>query len=328
MSQTTLRRPTCCTTSTRCVWRSTRCRQSSASSCRTCLEIHRRLLTRHRCERFAGVVRTEQNSIGGRSYNPCSAAFVPPPPSDLWHVPHRPLRTVNYPAPDLAAAKAWWTAALGIDRVLRRALLRRLRGRGYELGLTPACRPERGVMTYWAWRTPDAALAHLLERRPADAARSGHRGRRGDRGLGAVARHACRRDRGGRSQNPHFAVAGRQRGSVRATRQAPIASGSSSHSASEVPTRAHWVAGQRLLEQRRHRARLVQPARRVLQRRDRARAPPTRSAGRSRGRSPAPTRAGPRRTRRPAIIGMATENRAWPHSAAVIFHRRRRTRRC
>ncbi len=43
-------------------------------------EIHRRLLTRTRHEHIAGVIRTEQNWIGGSSYNPCSAAFVPPPP--------------------------------------------------------------------------------------------------------------------------------------------------------------------------------------------------------------------------------------------------------
>jgi Fic family protein len=40
--------------------------------------IHRALLTGTRQEEWAGVVRTEQNWIGGS--NPCSAAFVPPPP--------------------------------------------------------------------------------------------------------------------------------------------------------------------------------------------------------------------------------------------------------
>jgi Fic family protein len=43
-------------------------------------EIHRRLLTGTRHEHIAGVIRDEQNWIGGSSYNPCSAAFVPPPP--------------------------------------------------------------------------------------------------------------------------------------------------------------------------------------------------------------------------------------------------------
>ena len=32
---------------------------------------------------IGGVVRTVQNWIGGSSYNPCSAAFVPPPPGSL-----------------------------------------------------------------------------------------------------------------------------------------------------------------------------------------------------------------------------------------------------
>lgn len=33
---------------------------------------------------YGGVIREEQNWIGGSSYNPCSAAFVPPPPE---HIP-------------------------------------------------------------------------------------------------------------------------------------------------------------------------------------------------------------------------------------------------
>lgn len=44
------------------------------------LEIHRRLMAGTRLETHAGVVRADQNWIGGSSYNPCSAAFVPPPP--------------------------------------------------------------------------------------------------------------------------------------------------------------------------------------------------------------------------------------------------------
>ena len=44
------------------------------------LNIHRRLLSGSRLTHFGGVVRVEQNWIGGSSYNPCAAAFVPPPP--------------------------------------------------------------------------------------------------------------------------------------------------------------------------------------------------------------------------------------------------------
>jgi Fic family protein len=47
------------------------------------LEIHRHLLRGTRIETQAGQIRTTQNWIGGSSYNPCSAAFVPPPPEDV-----------------------------------------------------------------------------------------------------------------------------------------------------------------------------------------------------------------------------------------------------
>jgi Fic family protein len=44
------------------------------------LEIHRRLLAGTRMEEHGGRLRDQQNWIGGSDYNPCSAAFVPPPP--------------------------------------------------------------------------------------------------------------------------------------------------------------------------------------------------------------------------------------------------------
>jgi Fic family protein len=44
------------------------------------LGIHERLLAGTLLDRHAGQFREEQNWIGGSSYNPCSAAFVPPPP--------------------------------------------------------------------------------------------------------------------------------------------------------------------------------------------------------------------------------------------------------
>jgi Fic family protein len=43
------------------------------------LEIHRRLMGGTRLEQHAGKLREQQNWIGGSSYNPCSAIFVPPP---------------------------------------------------------------------------------------------------------------------------------------------------------------------------------------------------------------------------------------------------------
>ena len=47
------------------------------------LEAHRFLLAGTRFEEHGGRIRTEQNWIGGGSYNPCAAAFVPPPPEDV-----------------------------------------------------------------------------------------------------------------------------------------------------------------------------------------------------------------------------------------------------
>ena len=44
------------------------------------LEIHRRLLASTHLSAHAGKLRATQNWIGGSSYNPCSASFVPPPP--------------------------------------------------------------------------------------------------------------------------------------------------------------------------------------------------------------------------------------------------------
>lgn len=44
------------------------------------LAFHRTLLANTRLAEHAGVIRTQQNWIGGSSYNPCSAAFIPPPP--------------------------------------------------------------------------------------------------------------------------------------------------------------------------------------------------------------------------------------------------------
>lgn len=47
------------------------------------LEVHRRLLGGTRLSKHAGQIRTVPNWIGGSSFNPCSAVFVPPP---LEHV--------------------------------------------------------------------------------------------------------------------------------------------------------------------------------------------------------------------------------------------------
>jgi Fic family protein len=47
------------------------------------LEIHRTLLRSTRDERLGGVVREEQNWIGGSAFSPAGAEFVPPPEADV-----------------------------------------------------------------------------------------------------------------------------------------------------------------------------------------------------------------------------------------------------
>lgn len=46
-------------------------------------EVHHRLVAGTRLESQGGHLREEQNWIGGSSFNPCSAAFVPPPPEHV-----------------------------------------------------------------------------------------------------------------------------------------------------------------------------------------------------------------------------------------------------
>jgi Fic family protein len=45
--------------------------------------IHRRLLQHAPNRVAAGIIRAQQNWIGGNDYNPCGAEFVPPPPEDV-----------------------------------------------------------------------------------------------------------------------------------------------------------------------------------------------------------------------------------------------------
>jgi Fic family protein len=47
------------------------------------LAFHRTLLGETRLAEHAGVIRGQQNWIGGSAYNPCSAEFIPPPPESV-----------------------------------------------------------------------------------------------------------------------------------------------------------------------------------------------------------------------------------------------------
>ena len=59
------------------------------------------------------------------------------------------LRTVIYPAPDLEAAKAWWTSFLGEPPYFDQPFYVGFEVAGYELGLLPDGNPADGALTYW-----------------------------------------------------------------------------------------------------------------------------------------------------------------------------------
>jgi catechol 2,3-dioxygenase-like lactoylglutathione lyase family enzyme len=71
------------------------------------------------------------------------------------------LRTVVYPAPDLAASKAWWTEALGIEPYFDEPFFVGFNPGGYELGLNPAGDPAAGPNTYWGVRDIAAEAERL-----------------------------------------------------------------------------------------------------------------------------------------------------------------------
>ncbi len=54
--------------------------RDEAVTVETILRVHAALLAKTPLDDHAGKVREEQNWIGGSNYNPCAAAFVPPPP--------------------------------------------------------------------------------------------------------------------------------------------------------------------------------------------------------------------------------------------------------
>ena len=59
------------------------------------LEIHRVLMDRSPRPELGGVMRERQNWIGGSSYNPCSAVFVPPPPDQVHGLVQDLIEYVN-----------------------------------------------------------------------------------------------------------------------------------------------------------------------------------------------------------------------------------------
>jgi catechol 2,3-dioxygenase-like lactoylglutathione lyase family enzyme len=72
------------------------------------------------------------------------------------------LRTVVYPAPDLAASKSWWAAVLGIEPYFDQPFYVGFNPGGYELGLAPDADPAGGPHTYWGVRNIDLAGERLI----------------------------------------------------------------------------------------------------------------------------------------------------------------------
>jgi len=72
------------------------------------------------------------------------------------------LRTVIYPAPDLQAARAWFTNALDTPPYFDEAFYVGFNVGGYELGLDPDAEESRGAVTYWGVDDIDIAYEHLL----------------------------------------------------------------------------------------------------------------------------------------------------------------------
>jgi predicted enzyme related to lactoylglutathione lyase len=70
------------------------------------------------------------------------------------------LRSVIYPAPDLDAAKAWYTKVLGIEPYFDEPFYVGYDVGGYELGLHPAAEVAEA---FWGVEDVDAAHAALVE---------------------------------------------------------------------------------------------------------------------------------------------------------------------
>lgn len=59
------------------------------------LEIHQRLLDATRDEHLGGVVREEQNWVGGSAFSPAGAEYIPPPPEEVSGLLEDLIRFVN-----------------------------------------------------------------------------------------------------------------------------------------------------------------------------------------------------------------------------------------
>ncbi|WP_375501008.1 VOC family protein [uncultured Jatrophihabitans sp.] len=110
------------------------------------------------------------------------------------------LRTVIYPAPDLAASKEWYTAVLGTDPYFDAEFYVGFNVAGYELALDPDLEASVGPVTYWGVPDVAVALATLLD--------AGANDNEAVRDVGEGIRVATVREPGGAVlgiiENPHF----------------------------------------------------------------------------------------------------------------------------
>ena len=72
------------------------------------------------------------------------------------------LRSAIYAAPDLAAAKAWWTEVLGKEPYFDQPFYVGFEVSGFELGLDPNGDPATSPLTYWGVSDAEEAVASLL----------------------------------------------------------------------------------------------------------------------------------------------------------------------
>jgi predicted enzyme related to lactoylglutathione lyase len=74
------------------------------------------------------------------------------------------LRTVIYPAPDLARGKEWYTQVLGKGPYFDQPFYVGFEAGGFELGLIPDGQPgATGAVAYWGVPDAAAALTRLQE---------------------------------------------------------------------------------------------------------------------------------------------------------------------
>ena len=117
------------------------------------------------------------------------------------------LRTVIYHAPDLAAAKAWYTAAFGVTPYFDEPFYVGFEIGGFELGLNPdtsGVNVGNNAVAYWGVANIDDAYARMLGggARPVDPVKD----------VGGDIKVATVRDPFGNVigliQNPHFTAKG------------------------------------------------------------------------------------------------------------------------